>query len=84
MRTHSVRTNNYRRVINSDVEYYDSQGDYAHKKWDYPVLRVDSLVEMETVPDTDMVIPDEDISMVADGNTAESGAIEGAGEMTLM
>ena len=46
------------KVINSVVEYYDSQGDYAPKKWDNPVLHTDSLVELVTVPDTAMVIPD--------------------------
>ena len=38
------------------------------------MLRVDSLVEMVTVPDTALVIPDGEINMLADENTAVSDA----------
>ena len=52
-------------------KYYDSQGDYAPKKWDNPVLRVDSLVE---VTDNAMIAPNEVISMLVDDDNITRGS----------
>ena len=46
-RRKELKLNNSRRVVKAGVNYYDSQGRYATKKWDNPVLQVDNLVEME-------------------------------------
>ena len=59
-------------MINYDEEYYTSQGDYTPRKWDNPMLCVDSMLKMVAVPDTAMIIPDEDVNMLAYDNTAES------------
>ena len=40
------KLNNSRKVVETNVEYYDSLGIYASMKWDNPVLQMDSLVEM--------------------------------------
>ena len=63
--------NNSRRVVETDVDYYDSLGNYDTKKWDNPVLQMDSLVEMVEVHDTSMTDKYQD--MVIDNITDMSG-----------
>ena len=62
--------NNSRRVVEIDVDYYDSLGNYDSKKWDNPVLQMDSLVEMVEVHDTSMA--DQYKDRVVDNITAMS------------
>ena len=70
-RRREVKLNNSRRVLKSEIEYYDSKGEYATKKWDNPLLRVDSLVE---VTDNAMIAPNEVNSMLVDDDNITRGS----------
>ena len=69
-----MKPNNFRRIMQPEVEYYNSEGEYASIVWDNPVLHEDSLVDMVSVTNNTMFAPNEVTNMLVDNAciTAES------------
>ena len=65
------KPNNSRREIESEAEYYDSEGNYTSLVWDNPITLEDILVEMvSTTKDTE-VAPEEDPVMLIDSGESD-------------
>ena len=59
-----LKPNNSRRIMQSEAEYYNSEGEYASNEWDNTNLHGDSLVEMVSVTNNTIFAPNEVTDML--------------------